>query len=232
MSCHMFYHIFPAIGTYLYLTFPTTIDINPSTLKYICIVHNTFLIIFSFWTFISLVQIMYTHGFVFQHNYYFNIPQFKTIQFYFYLSKYYEYMDTFILYAKKKKPIFLQKYHHIGAVIGWHLLYYYQIDGIFGPTLFNSLVHTVMYSYYLASILKIKFLLRLKKYITKLQIFQLANIHLVLYLWRPPIETRFNYSIIVFFYLYVVGLILGFLHYYNKTYKPKELEGVNPKILN
>ena len=65
----MFYHIIPAIGTYLYLTFPTTINISPTKLKYICIFHNSLLIIFSFWTFVSLVQIMYTYGFVFQSNF-------------------------------------------------------------------------------------------------------------------------------------------------------------------
>jgi hypothetical protein len=58
-------------------------------------------------------------------------------------------MDTFLLYLHGKTPIFLQKYHHIGAVISWHLVYVYKVDAIWLPSLANSFVHTVMYSYYL-----------------------------------------------------------------------------------
>ena len=35
----------------------------------------------------------------------------------FYFSKYYEYLDTWLVRAKGRQPIYLQKYHHIGAAM-------------------------------------------------------------------------------------------------------------------
>lgn len=214
----MINHIMPLIGTLFYISYPKHLHINKKIVYYFSILHNLFLILFSGWTFYSLMEILFEHGFVFKSGYYFQNPNFDRIIYYFYLSKYYEYMDTFLLYLNKKEPIFLQKYHHIGAVLGWHLAYYYKVDGIAGPTLFNSFVHTVMYAYYLGSLLKIGFIKHIKKYITGLQISQLLCIHLVLYLWRPPRETYFNYGIILLFYGYVLGLVILFYKFYKKTY--------------
>jgi hypothetical protein len=76
---------------------------------------------FSAWTFVSLCNILYEYGIVCQSDYYFQIEKFDRIIYLFYLSKYYEFFDTFLLYLNGKDPIFLQKYHHIGAVICWHI---------------------------------------------------------------------------------------------------------------
>jgi hypothetical protein len=214
----MINHIMPFIGTVGYIYYPNQYRINKKLLYYISIFHNLLLIVFSGLTFYSLINILLEYGFVFKTGYYFSNKNFDRIIYYFYLSKYYEYIDTFLLYLNDKNPIFLQKYHHIGAVICWHLCYYYKVDGIAGPTLFNSFVHTIMYSYYLFSLLKIQFAKKIKKYITTLQIGQLLSINLVLYLWRPPRETVFNYIILLIFYLYVCGLVYFFYKFYKKTY--------------
>jgi hypothetical protein len=178
---------------------------------------------FSAWTFISLAIILYKYGIVFESNYYFKDLFFNKIIYYFYLSKYYEYIDTFLLYLNNKKPIFLQKFHHIGAVIVWYLGYYYKVDAIWLATISNSFIHTIMYSYYLGSLLKIKNIKIVKQYVTTLQLIQLiVPAFINLYFYRPPIETIFNYIIINIFVIYVTILIILFsIFYYNNYIKNK-----------
>jgi hypothetical protein len=139
------------------------------------------------------------------------------------MSKYYEFFDTFLLYLNGKSPIFLQKYHHIGAVVCWHLSYVYKVDAVWLSSICNSFVHTLMYSYYLGCLLKINQIRFIKKYITSLQLAQLLSGHYhTLVKYKPPVETNFRYSIILIADAYVCGLILMFSVFYYKNYmKPK-----------
>ena len=85
-------------------------------------------------------------------------------------SKYYEFIDTFLLVLKKKPLKFLHVYHHIvtlylvfvalatNATFGWVLM------------IANCFVHTIMYSYYALTNLGRR--PWWKKYLTKLQIAQ------------------------------------------------------------
>jgi hypothetical protein len=217
------YHMVPLISIAGYLAYPKQLRINPSTLHALSVIHNALLILFSAWTFLSLSQILYNNGVVFQYNYYFNNPVFDRIIYLFYLSKYYEFFDTFLLYLNGKTPIFLQKYHHIGAVINWHLAYFYKADGIWLPSLINSLIHTIMYSYYLGCLLKINQVRFIKQYITTLQLIQFFVSYALLYLYKPPIETWFNYYIMIIFAFYAFGLIMLFGKFYYDTYICKKL---------
>jgi hypothetical protein len=137
-------------------------------------------------------------------------------------SKYYEFADTFLLYLNGKTQLFLQKYHHVGAVISWHLMYKYRVDMIWMATLLNSGVHTVMYSYYLGCLLKIKQVRLVKKYITTIQLCQFFILYSNFYLYHPPIETWFNYGIITFFATYGVGIVWLFSKFYYDSYVIKE----------
>ena len=169
------------------------------------------------------MKIIYNDGIVFQTNYYFQNPQFDRVIYWFYISKYYEFFDTFLLYLNGKTPIFLQKYHHIGAVICWHLTYVYKVDCVWIPSIANSLVHTIMYSYYLGCLLKINQVKFIKKYITLLQLTQLFIPNFIsLYYYAPPVEKTFNYNIIKFFVGYVSILVVLFSRFYYTNYiKPK-----------
>jgi len=210
----------PTLAITVYLLYPKNLRINPKLLYYLSIIHNTFLIVFSLWTFISLVYILMVYGIVFRSNYYFQIKYFDKVIYLFYLSKYYEFFDTFLLYLNGKSPIFLQKYHHTGAVICWYLTYTYKVDGIIIPSIANSFVHTFMYLYYLGCLLKIRQVRFIKKYITILQLTQLTfPILFCLYFYRPPVESIFNYSLILIFNGYVCILIYFFIKFYNKNYK-------------
>jgi hypothetical protein len=217
--------ITPFVAIALYLAYPKQMRINPLFLYKLSVVHNAGLVIFSGWTFASLANILYNDGMVFQHNYYFANPKFDTIIYWFYISKYYEFADTFLLYLNGKTPLFLQKYHHIGAVLSWYLMYQYKVDMVWTASLLNSGVHTIMYSYYLGCLLKINQVRVVKKYITTLQLTQFFILYSNFYLYRPPIETWFNYGIISFFAAYGIGIIGLFGKFYYDTYVVKEKIG-------
>jgi hypothetical protein len=211
-------HMIPIAGIIGYVNYPTSLRINSDILYFFSILHNTLLALFSAYTFLSLSQILYEKGIVFKSNYYFQDTAFDNLMFYFYVSKYYEFIDTFLICLKGKKPILLQKYHHIGAVICWHLMYYYKVDIIWSASFLNSFVHTIMYTYYLGTILKISQLKFIKKYITTLQLCQFFALYSNFYFYRPPIETYFNYMIINVFALYGVGVIYLFGNFYYDEY--------------
>lgn len=217
--------ITPIIAIALYLAYPKHLRINPLFLYKLSVVHNAGLVIFSGWIFVSLASILYNDGIVFQHNYYFTNPKFDTIIYWFYISKYYEFADTFLLYLNDKTPLFLQKYHHIGAVLSWYLMYSHRVDMVWMATLLNSGVHTIMYSYYLGCLLKINQVRLIKKYITTLQLCQFVILYSNFYLYRPPIESWFNYGIISFFAAYGVGIIGLFARFYYDSYIVKEKIG-------
>jgi hypothetical protein len=214
LSCH----IIPSLAIACYLAYPKQLRINPSILYFSSIIHNSLLIVFSAWTFGSLLQILYNDGIVFQSNYYFQNEKFNKIIFFFYISKYYEFFDTFLLYLNGKTPIFLQKYHHLGAVICWHLTYVYKVDCVWIPSIANSFVHTIMYSYYLGCLLKINQLRFIKKYITSLQLCQLVLTMVLCNVFYRQIETITNTYVIWVVNFYNIGLIFCFLSFYHTNY--------------
>ena len=216
-------HITPILAIAGYVAYPKELRINPSLLYTLSVIHNGLLVAFSGWTFISLSQIIYNDGIVFQSNYYFQNPHFDRVIYWFYISKYYEFFDTFLLYLNGKSPIFLQKYHHIGAVICWHLHYVYKVDCLWIPSIANSFVHTIMYSYYLGCLLKVNQVRFIKKYITSLQLAQLFIPNFIcLYYYVPPVETTFNYNLIKIFVGYVSILVILFSQFYYANYiEPK-----------
>ena len=216
------YHAAPVLGIIAYFNYPKELQMSESFIFMFSIFHNLIMILFSAWTFINLSYVLYEKGIVFDNNYYFSDSHFTTIIYYFYISKYYEFFDTFLLYLKNKEPIFLQKFHHTGAVICWHLGYTYNVDAMWIPTIANSLVHTIMYSYYLGSVLKISQIRFIKQYITSMQLIQLIipNI-LTTYYYYPPIESNWNYNIILVFITYVYILIGLFIQFYYNNYIKK-----------
>ncbi|KAI9488451.1 fatty acid elongase [Zychaea mexicana] len=90
--------------------------------------------------------------------------------YFFYLSKFYEFVDTFIILLKGRKPSLLQEYHHAGAIITMWAGIRYHTTAIWMFVTFNSFIHTAMYSYYAATTLGLH--PPGKKYLTSLQIAQ------------------------------------------------------------
>ena len=185
-------------------------------------VHNFGLSLYSLGTFTSLATAIWSQPVVYGTAYYMSDPWINQLIYVFYLSKYYEYFDTFILYAKGREPSFLQKFPHVGATICWHLCWTYKVDAILYATLWNSLVHTVMYAYYGLTYYKVDLRL-LKPYLTGFQMIQFLSGFSALVLWYP-VETPVNKAIIGLFLTYTAVLIGLFGHFSYETYYLKKLK--------
>ena len=218
-------HIYPLFGSVFYLFFPKWVlqDISPTLLKNYAIIHNTSLQLFSVYVACSLLYALYRYGIVTQRNYYFQYKNIDNVIFYFYLSKYYEYVDTLILYAKKREPIFLQKFHHLGAVIVWHLGYVNKCEGMLFVCLWNSIVHSIMYLYYLLALLKID-VYKYRMYITSLQIGQLLSGSIMLPYFFYTLETSQNKTVIIIFDVYIVCLLYLFSEFMVKNYLHQKIK--------
>jgi hypothetical protein len=128
-----------------------------------------------------------------------------------------------ILYAKKKQPIFLQKFHHVGATFVWHLGYIYEFEGVYFASLINSGIHTVMYGYYFLSLFdNIRpYINRYKIYITSAQVGQLAFGLVALPWFYYNKESLINQRVILVFDVYIGCLIVLFLRFMMKNYIKK-----------
>jgi len=214
----------PAIGSAIYLSLPnwkSTFEMIPKPHIYVfTVIHNTFLTIFSTIMFCKLSQVIFLggNGIAFEHRHYFQHPNIRQMIWWVYMSKYYEYVDTALLYANRKTPIFLQVFHHTGAVLLWYLAYDYQCDFIVYVSWFNCGVHSIMYSYYLAS-LYIQVSAVIKRAITILQIGQLASGLIILPVAYRETETWENQQVMHIFFLYEMILLALFCNFMHKTYR-------------
>ncbi|KAK9320726.1 GNS1/SUR4 family-domain-containing protein [Lipomyces orientalis] len=178
--------------------------------KWLVIAHNLFLCVYSAWTCLgmtgslvrtvietsathtrgsssifrglcSLNEGIWSHGL----NYY---------GFLFYLSKFYEVLDTVIILAKGKSSSLLQTYHHAGAMLSMWAGIRFASPPIWIFVVFNSLIHTLMYFYYTLSGLNIKVPKAVKRALTTAQICQfvlgggLAIAHFFVYYFDPSLE--------------------------------------------
>ncbi|CAO3615254.1 unnamed protein product [Cunninghamella blakesleeana] len=71
----------------------------------------------------------------------------------FYLSKFYEVIDTMIILLKGRRSSLLQTYHHAGAMITMWSGIRFRAPPIWIFVVFNSFVHSVMYLYYALTLL-------------------------------------------------------------------------------
>ncbi|KAF6827015.1 Elongation of fatty acids protein sre1 [Colletotrichum musicola] len=90
----------------------------------------------------------------------------------FYLSKFYEVLDTFIILAKGKPSSTLQTYHHAGAMMCMWAGIRYMSAPIWMFVLVNSFIHAMMYTYYTITAFNIRVPMAIKRTLTTLQITQ------------------------------------------------------------
>ncbi|KAL4944442.1 hypothetical protein BDV06DRAFT_187331 [Aspergillus oleicola] len=113
----------------------------------------------------------------------------------FYLSKFYEVLDTAIILAKGKKSSTLQTYHHAGAMMCMWAGIRYIAPPIWIFTLVNSAIHAMMYTYYTLTALRIPVPGIVKRSLTTMQITQfvlgsgMAASYLFVYYTLPPVRT-------------------------------------------
>nr|POF23960.1 putative fatty acid elongation protein 3 [Quercus suber] len=90
----------------------------------------------------------------------------------FYVSKFYEVIDTAIILAKGKRSPTLQTYHHAGAMLCMWAGMRYMSPPIMMFVFLNSFIHAWMYTYYALSALGYRVPRRYKQLLTTLQIAQ------------------------------------------------------------
>lgn len=93
--------------------------------------------------------------------------------FLFYLSKYWELVDTLLLIVKGRQPTFLQVYHHAVTIVCAYALQVSHSSVTFIFVGLNATVHTVMYAYYALTVAGLR--LRAKNLITSMQIVQFVT---------------------------------------------------------
>ncbi len=230
-------------GVYIYNSFrPKTSFVSESLVQSFMCLHNVVMMTISLGMFLVvqgiMVQNLYemnvynllcdvsTHPHLEGLNPIFNTKGMGSTIWFFYMTKYYELTDTLILMLRGKRITSLHTYHHAGVILCmWHLFN----ARLFGTWVFvwlNSGVHLVVYEYYLLVTCKLPAVARIKRLVTRLQIAQfLVGTMLGLgYVWLKcdsefSDELKFWQSLAqCHFFLYVIGLVLGFLNFYQKTY--------------
>jgi fatty acid elongase 3 len=164
----------------------------------------------------------------------------------FYLSKYYEFIDTVILALRKKPLTFLHVYHHLVTAGVVYLLVIGQVSLTWLLVFLNSTVHTFMYYYYTVSLLGstvwwkkyltsgqiVQFFILLGAACVQLFVFKLPpflipnpaspmNYHLFSY-WRYVVGSPLCSGDMLYFGLgfgFTASLVVLFMQFYQSTYK-------------
>lgn len=153
---------------------------EPMKLKGVCAAHNGALAVFSLAVFVGQLYetIMASRRLGVHDVFCWQTPGPAQGRLYFwsylfYLSKYYELLDTVLLVLKKKPLDFLHCYHHSIVPFSAWLGFCGWFMPIITGCLFNSLVHVVMYYYYMLVTLGKS--VWWKKYLTVFQIIQFCS---------------------------------------------------------
>jgi len=216
-----------AIFTTYQAEFKRLYILNPpykSFLRTVTILHNTGLILYSATTAVLIFNELYQGRFYDQYI--------MNLSWVFTYSKIWEFLDTYLILAKGQPTIFLQKYHHVGALVCWWLCCHYDAKFISMSVLYNSIIHTIMYSYYLASLLGYKWT-SIKIYITSLQLFQFIGGAWSCweYYYKPQLASNPSLEFLLtdgafvsvtVFHVYLTGLVILFLQFFIKEYFMKK----------
>lgn len=141
----------------------------------------------------------------------------------FYLSKYYELLDTVLLAARGRPLAFLHVYHHIIIIPLVLAFIRAEIAYFWVGVVFNATIHTFMYYYYFMDSLGYR--LWWKSHLTKAQIFQFCW---GIFTWWPfPVACSYTWTstaapMLVFWFNQAVLLsfLFLFVRFYLRTYSP------------
>lgn len=151
---------------------------------------------------------------------------FDTAMWYFYLSKYVEFIDTIFLIVRGKDVSWLHYLHHIGAPINMGIIYWSRIEAGWIFSLLNGIIHTLMYGYYGVTSLGYRVPGLFKMTLTTLQIAQFLTGFTILYFyasvpcWAASAERMMAWW---YTYLYVGIVLVLFVSFYVKTYIMKQV---------
>jgi len=227
------------------------IERNSSFIRLFTIVHNLFLCLFSFIVFINTVPLLVSRysdtslvSWFCDEGKEMNNSGFGFWVWIFYLSKFYELIDTLILLIKGKPSSLLQTFHHAGAIFTLWLISVTRATAGWVFIVFNSFIHTIMYFYYLLTCFGYR--PSWKKLMTYMQITQfilggpIGFIYLAIPGCISVVENKFDYLALlvggstywsqvistVITQVYVFMLVFLFVDFSAKTYnKDSQLNG-------
>lgn len=193
--------------------------------KRVTLVHNLCLCAYSFWTCVNVWSLTLEHLKLYGYE--------STVcnsrlwtggmnfwGFLFYLSKYWELLDTFLLVWKGRQPSFLQVYHHAVTLVCAYMLQASHSTVMFLFVGLNSAIHTVMYAYYALTVLGIR--TSAKSVITVLQMVQfcVGNTFAAptLFLRSGNCTSPAQQTAVAAIMLHATFLIYLFAVFYRKTY--------------
>lgn len=218
------------------------------------VLHNIALCLYSLWTAVGIWSIMISsyqrRGFMATYCDYDNEmwnQGLGAFGYYFYLSKIWEFVDTAVLIVKQKEVSLLQFYHHCGALISMWMFVVSRSPQTQVFVSLNSVIHTIMYAYFTASALRMKFPMS-RSSITQLQ---LAQFFVGLALGMPILFAQFGIdsfgrtssfwigpkcdspaaaAATIFGFAYLFPLVFLFIQFYISNYvSPKGASGQSAK---
>lgn len=152
----------------------------------------------------------------------------------YYVSKYIEVVDTFLLAVRGKPLSWLHTYHHAGMFIVVWLFLDSQMLPLAYMVILNSIIHVLMYLYYLLCDLKIR--VRWKKLMTTMQIVQLCCAAVIDPAW---FYVKWKYQCVGDAKILIIAtaadgvlIALFFNFYYQQYTKNKKLASKNEKPKN
>ncbi|CAB4398927.1 unnamed protein product [Rhizophagus irregularis] len=203
--------------------------------RILSIFHNLFLVSLSSYMFLSITFEAWKNGYSLFAN-----PEVRSEEGFqmakyvwlFYVSKISEFMDTFIMVLKKNNHqiSFLHVYHHFSIFMIWWFVTFVAPNGesYFSAAL-NSLVHVIMYGYYLSTTLSfpIRFL---KRYITQFQMTQFimmmvqATYDIIHFkVLRPEEKNTYPFSLTALLWVYMVTMLALFANFYKADRKREKV---------
>jgi hypothetical protein len=202
-------------------------------LNLVVVIHNLLLAIFSGWTFYHAIPlfndyILSDKQSAMSQEDVWNNTHMGALCIVFYVSKYYEFADSWILVLKGYDPEFLQVYHHAGVVWSMYFACKHHACYLIWLVTLNSFIHTIMYIYFAC---RAHFgaegnpLGFFKPFMTGMQIsqFLIGIVGCVMDYFKESVNDDQKRSIALM-QIYVVGLIYLFSQMFKKNYvdKPKD----------
>lgn len=208
-------------STYIFLVFclkKCMTAFNPVKCDFIVRLYNAGQIILNLYMIYGLyINVDRPMTFRINQKYTRNIEYFMDIH---YLSKIYDFCDTFFIILRKKydQLSFLHIYHHATILIVWGFLSetgHNNGTASYGAFI-NSIIHLLMYTHYMITSFRIEN--PLKKILTHLQIIQFVTcvIHVFVVILYEDIFPK-RYAYIQLFYHAI--MIVLFVNFYKKKYK-------------
>lgn len=195
---------------------------EPTFQNLLVVGHNVFLTLLSTYMFVGVVSEAVKNRYsLFLNGYSPKETQMAWYIYVFYVSKFYEFLDTFIMLWKGnvQQVSFLHVYHHATIAPIWYLIAKMAPGGeAYWSAAANSLVHVVMYTYYCCAALKVdKKYLQWAKYLTQFQMAQFA-MNMVQAAVDLTFDSPYMHSLTHLLFYYMITLLFLFGSFYINKY--------------